>query len=145
MWLKTFIEKQIIKHNTSCPFKIASYLDIHVIEWDLHEEIRGYYKYDRRNKYIVINSNLSDEWKRIVCAHELGHALLHPRLNTPFMRKNTLFSIDKVEREANLFAANLLIPDENLFDSYIQMTIFDIASLYSVPVELVELKFKGLF
>ncbi|KOY81539.1 ImmA/IrrE family metallo-endopeptidase [Lysinibacillus macroides] len=145
MWLKTFIEKQIKKYNTSCPFKLANYLNIQVIEYDLHEEIRGYYKYDRRNKYIVINSNLTDEWKRIVCAHELGHALLHPRLNTPFMRKNTLFLIDKIEREANLFAAHLLIPDENLFNFSEQTTIYDIATLHNVPIELVELKYKGLF
>ncbi|MEY9979735.1 ImmA/IrrE family metallo-endopeptidase [Lysinibacillus sp. RC79] len=145
MWIKTLIEKQNIKYNTTCPFKLAKYLNIQVIEYDLHEEIRGYYKYDRRNKYIVINSNLSEEWKRIVCAHELGHALLHPRLNTPFMCNRTFFSVDKVEVQANTFAAYLLIPDENLVDSYEQMTIYDIATLYNVPVELAELKFKGLF
>jgi len=145
MWLQRFIEKQRKKHNTSCPFELAKCFNIHIIEWDLHEEIRGYYKYDRRNKYIVINSNLSDEWKRIVYAHELGHAILHPRLNTPFMRKNTLFSIDKIECEANTFAAYLLTPDESLFDSHDQMTIYDIATLHNVPVKLAELKFKGLF
>ncbi|MFJ5566532.1 ImmA/IrrE family metallo-endopeptidase [Lysinibacillus xylanilyticus] len=61
------------------------------------------------------------------------------------MRANTLFSIDKVEVEANKFSSYLLIPDESLFDSYDQMTIYGIAALYKVPVELVELKFKGLF
>ena len=61
------------------------------------------------------------------------------------MRANTLFSIDKIEVEANKFSAYLLIPDESLFDSYEQMTIYDIASLHNVPVELAELKCKGLF
>ncbi|MCY1464342.1 hypothetical protein D9M71_823550 [compost metagenome] len=61
------------------------------------------------------------------------------------MRQNTLFSVDKIEREANRFAAELLIPDEDLFKSYDQMTIYDIASIHQVPVELVKLKYKELF
>lgn len=39
----------------------------------------------------------------------------------------------------------LLIPDENLYESYDQMTIYNIASLHQVPVELVKLKYKELF
>jgi len=61
------------------------------------------------------------------------------------MRSNTLFSIDKLEVEANKFAAYLLIPNESLFESYNQMTIFDIDTFYNVPVEFAELKFKGLY
>ena len=47
--------------------------------------------------------------QRTVCAHELGHAVLHTHANTPFLRKNTFFSVDKLEIEANTFAALLLI------------------------------------
>ncbi len=115
-----------------------------IAQWILKRQLVAY-KYDRRNQYLVINSNLDSNSQRIVCSHELGHAILHPKFNTPFMRKHTLFSVDKIEIEANTFAAYLLIPDESLFDSYNQMTIFDIAALYNVPIELVELKFKGLF
>ncbi|MGR6904768.1 ImmA/IrrE family metallo-endopeptidase [Lysinibacillus sp. BSL11] len=145
MFLKEYVANLINKYATRDPFELATLLNIYIIKWNLHEEIRGYYKYDRRNKYIVINSNLSDEWKRIVCAHELGHAILHPRLNTPFMRKSTLFSVDKIEREANLFAAYLLIPDENLFEYYGEMTIYDIAALHQIPIELIRLIFNDYF
>ncbi|AVK85311.1 hypothetical protein C3943_18150 [Lysinibacillus sp. B2A1] len=145
MWIREKVLHLKQKFRTDCPYELAECLNIHVFFHNLHEEIRGYYKYDRRNQYIVINCNLDDQQKLLVCAHELGHALLHPRINTPFMRQNTLFSVDKIEREANRFAAELLIPDENLFDTYHQMTIFDIASLHHVPVELVKLKYKELF
>lgn len=145
MRLKYIVEDIIKRFGTSDPFELAEYLNINVIEWDLNEEIRGYYKYHKRNKFIVINNNLNDELKRIVCAHELGHAILHPRANTTFMRKHTLLSVEKIELEANSFAAHLLIPDESLFDYYEQTTIYDIASLHNVPLELVELKCKGLF
>lgn len=142
MWLKEKVKKLIKKHKTTNPFEIASRMNIHIIQWDLHEQINGYYKYDRRNRYIVINQNLSDEWQKIVCAHELGHAILHTRVNTPFMTKNTFFSVSKIEREANRFAVELLIPDDSLqeYDN-----IYDIASIHQVPVELVKLKCEKLF
>lgn len=142
MWLKSLALEYVKKYKTTNPFEIADKLNIHIIEWDLHKDINGYYKYDRRNRYIVINQNLSDEWKRVVCAHELGHAILHTRLNTPFMRRNTLFSVNKIEREANRFAAELLIPDSSFIESD---NIYEIASLYSAPVELVQLKREKLF
>lgn len=142
MWLKEKVVKLIKKYKTTDPFEIASRMNIHIIKWDLHEEINGYYKYDRRNRYIVINQKLSEELQKVVCAHELGHAILHTRVNTPFMTKNTFFSVSKIEREANRFAAELLIPD----DCFIEYNnIFDIASAYQVPVELVKLKCKKYF
>lgn len=45
-------------------------------------------------------------------AHELGHAIMHPDANTPFLRKCTGLLISKMEIEANKFAAELLIDDE---------------------------------
>jgi len=142
MWLKNIVSDLLKKYNTANPFILASLLNIHIIEWDLHEQINGYYKYDRRNRYIVINQNLSDELKYIVCAHELGHAILHTRINTPFMKRNTLLSVNKIEREANRFAAELLIPDDSFKECN---NIYDIASLHKVPVELVQLKREKLF
>ncbi|MEK3955410.1 ImmA/IrrE family metallo-endopeptidase [Psychrobacillus sp. FSL K6-1464] len=143
-WIKSIADGLTMSHNTQNPFEIASNLNIMVILWDLHEEINGFFKYDRRNKFIYINSNLSDEMQTVVCAHELGHAILHPRANTPFMRKNTFFSIAKIEIEANIFAAELLISDDSLSVCN-HFSIFEIASLHNVPTELAMLKCKELF
>ena len=107
------------------------------MQHDLHHEINGYYKYDRRNQYIVINDNLDQHNQRVVCAHERGHAILHKHVNTPFMRNNTFLSVDKIEHEANRFAAELLIPDESIYELN---NIHHVASLHNVPVELVRLK-----
>lgn len=60
------------------------------------------------------NENVPEHLQAFVCAHELGHALLHRNINTPFLSKNTLFSIDKIERQANTFAVELLLPDNIL-------------------------------
>lgn len=142
--LKEIVKELVKKYNTNSPYDIAAYKNINVINWDLHEEIRGFYKYDRRNKYIVINNNLNQEMQRVVCAHELGHAILHSRHNTPLMRKNTFLSISKIEIEANTFAAELLICDDSIRDCE-NLSINQIAALHNVPAELVKLKCKGLF
>lgn len=138
------VKRIVKKHNSICPFEISRSKGIIINYADLGDTY-GFYFCDSRIKFININNNLNEEEQRLVCAHELGHAVLHPKANTPFMRKNTLFSIDKIEREANHFAAELLIPDSKITDTIEQLTIFDIASFHNVPKELVFLKFKGLF
>ena len=123
------------------PFEIASLKNINVVLWDLHDEIQGFYKYDKRNKYIVINSNLDETSQYFVCAHELGHSQLHPRVNTPFMRDKTFLSVDRIEVEANTFAVELLWPDVSLADyENSNLSIRDIAGIYGVPEEVVHLK-----
>ncbi|MEV2359371.1 ImmA/IrrE family metallo-endopeptidase [Paenibacillus larvae] len=46
---------------------------------------------------------------RFSIVHELSHHILHQGINTPFLKRNTLFSIDKIEREANELALYILI------------------------------------
>jgi Zn-dependent peptidase ImmA (M78 family) len=49
------------------------------------------------------------------------------------LRKNTLFSIDKIEVEANEFAVHLLLSNENLQD---YETMFDIIRENGLPYEM---------
>ncbi|MEC1370669.1 ImmA/IrrE family metallo-endopeptidase [Bacillus velezensis] len=139
--IKAAVQRLIKKYKTSNPYELASYININVIPWNLHHEIKGFYKYDKRNKYIVINSNLSQAERTFVCSHELGHAQLHPRANTPFMKEHTLFSVDKIEVEANTFAVELLLPDW-VVSQYknTDFTLDDIAVMNGVPAELAHLK-----
>ena len=60
---------------------------------------------------ISINNAYNEKSKRILCAHELGHALLHEECVNHFAitSKNVT---KEVERDANLFAVALLL-DEN--------------------------------
>ncbi|MCH7321743.1 ImmA/IrrE family metallo-endopeptidase [Solibacillus sp. MA9] len=142
MWIQKIVRQLTKKHQTTCPYEIAESCNILVFKHDLHHDINGYYKYDRRNQYIVINQNLSDHLQKVVCAHELGHAVLHKHVNTPLMRKDTFLLVSKIEREANRFAAELLIPDESINE---RESLQEIASIHNVPIELVELKCKKLF
>lgn len=139
MRIKNIVKCLIQKHGTNDPFEIAAAKNIHVFEFNLHEDIYGYYKYIRGYQIICINSNLDRAKKIYTCCHELGHTQLHPRLDTPFLNKRTLVSADKIEMEANRFAIELLIPDEDI-RQHEGMTINQIAALYGISADLVRLK-----
>ena len=74
---------------------------------------------------IVINANMSDLSKRFLCAHEIGHAVLHAGENTyDVTRKN---KDTDVEYEANLFAIGFMFPLDNVFDKPVcEMSSFEL-------------------
>ncbi len=75
--------------------------------------LKGFYVCENGRRYIIINSSLSKLLRRTVCAHELGHDTLHRELSAGGLRESSLFlSSNKTEREANLFAAEMLLTDE---------------------------------
>jgi Zn-dependent peptidase ImmA (M78 family) len=140
MQIKSKVLKLIKKHRTNNPFEIASQMNILVIKERLGE-ILGYFHTYKRIPMIHINCDIGETEQRFVCAHELGHSVLHKNVNTPFLKKNTLFSIDRIEREANEFAVELLIPDQILYEYQDStMTIYEIAAMYGIPQGLVHLK-----
>ena len=96
--------------------------------------INGYYNQCYRQKFIHINEELEEYRQKFTCAHELGHAVLHPKANTPFLRDNTLFSVSRLEREANCFAAELLCPDEVLLE-YPGYTVGELARILGIREE----------
>lgn len=139
--IKEVVNYLVQAHGTNDPFDIASALNIHVFKRELHSEIMGFYKYIRRNKFIFINNNLDFEEQRFTCAHELGHSQLHPRISTPFLRSRTLYSLDKIEQEANTFAVEMLMHDSDITGfQHTNLTIYDAAAIYGVPKEVCHLK-----
>lgn len=70
----------IRKFKCNDPFELAEALDIDVMERADFKRQKGAFKVILNDSFIFINANLSDEMKRLVCAHELGHALLHRSL-----------------------------------------------------------------
>ncbi|WP_040985451.1 ImmA/IrrE family metallo-endopeptidase [Oceanobacillus jeddahense] len=141
MWIKDTVEGITKKYKTNDPFEIIAAKDIILVERDMDEEIYGFYKYIRRNKFIFLNSKLNEPIKKFTCAHELAHVELHPDTNTPFLRSNTLLSVDKIEQEANRFAVELLLSDESICQyEDTNLTIKEIGGIYGVPDEVIHLK-----
>lgn len=74
-------------------------------------------------------------------AHELGHAVMHRKENCYFIRNKTLLLNSKIEIEANSFAAELLMPDELIWE-YPDMTLDQIARIAGYSEQI--MKFKKL-
>lgn len=136
------VESIVEKYGTRNPRRIANDMGIQIIYEPLGM-INGYFTTMCRQKQIHINCELDERRMLFTIAHELGHAVMHPRENTPFL-KSTLLSVNKLEKEANLFAVKLMISDEDL-EMFNENTTQQIACIYGLPVELIELRKTGKF
>ena len=141
MDIKQFVRSLAAENGTFNPFEIAENKGI-VIQMEPLGTIRGYYSKALRTKFIHINCDLDEYQQKFTCAHELGHALLHPDLSTPFLRESTLFSVDKLEVEANRFAAYLCYPPDLLAEEYDGCTTAQIAEILRIPLPLIEYTLK---
>lgn len=102
------VEDIVFKYKTSNPFELCEKLGLTV-------------KYVNYGKGFIFNSCLiqinnkkyTEASTYVICAHELGHAILHKGDSTNcFDRNDTLEKIEK-DRQANVFAAYLLFKDDN--------------------------------
>lgn len=129
--------------ETRDPFKIAAELGIEVMYCGYFVKLKGMYRIVRRNRYIFLNSNMSEQMMKIVCAHELGHDQLHRRmaLKAPLQEFVLYDMASQAEYEANLFAANLTLPDDDIIE-YIKngYDLVQIANTMSSDINLVALK-----
>lgn len=128
------------KFETSDPFEIAKFLNIELQIGDIGSR-SGCYMYIKKQKCIFLNENLEEHEMRLVMAHELGHAILHPKENCYFIRNKTLLLNSKNEVQANRFAAELLIPD-SLIEEHKDLSIEQFARLTGYNEKLIELRLK---
>ncbi|ACJ77382.1 MULTISPECIES: ImmA/IrrE family metallo-endopeptidase [Bacillus cereus group] len=140
MDIKEYVLYIAEKHTTTDPFEIASCKDISVMFENLGNTL-GFYSTYKRMKFIHINNQIDEITQRFVCAHELGHALLHPKANTPFLRNQTLFSVDRLEVEANTFAVELLLSDDMISEyENTNLSIQEVAEIHGIPKSFARLK-----
>lgn len=82
---------------------------------------------------------------RFTIAHELGHYFLHyPRCCAPMAAKR--YGSDRVEWEANWFAAGLLMPSAQFRNAYATYAgdIAKLAALFGVSQQAATIRAKGL-
>ncbi len=82
-------------------------------------EVSGVIDYD--NESIYVNEFDSPTRQRFTIAHELGHLALHKEQGNIVDFRDSIFNkniFDPKETEANIFAAELLMPKEEFIQSY---------------------------
>lgn len=141
MNIKDVVSSTISKYGSRNPFDIIKGMKNVLLVYAPLDNIRGFYQYFKRNHIIYIDEELSEHEKIFVCAHELGHLLLHKNENRIFMDNKTSFNTSKYELEANLFALYLLIPDE-LFYEHREYTISQLSNLLGYSERMLELRLK---
>ena len=141
--IKDSIKGLVNKNKTRNPFELAEALGIILVEAPLKDGLNGCYHERSGFQFIYINSDLPYEKRLMVAAHELGHAILHEDKNILFISRNTLQSKDKLEKQANKFAAEILL-DDNIFSEYYGYSLEEISKCECVSYELVEHKYNNL-
>ena len=107
------------KYGTRNPYDLADALDIEIMPRQFASQLGAYTKI-LNNRFIFIKDDLDEFIERIVLYHELGHDQLHQSQlgrNGAF-REFHLFNVskDRMEYEANVFAAQLSIDDDEILE-----------------------------
>ena len=128
------------KYGTDDPEEIADYLGVTIIRMPLEDVVAGFYKLLKRRKYKFLNSDIDDDvFLRVVLAHEVGHAIMHPKENCAFMKSKTLLLTSRIEKQANIFAAFLLI-DDDMLEEFYGYTEEQFCNCTGYPLELLGLR-----
>ena len=138
--IRSLVEKLLQEHKiVSAPVlvkKIANALNAEVRLEAADDDLSGFLYRDRKKKQVIIgvNSEHSPNRRNFTTAHELGHYLLHDydevhvdrRFKVWLRNEKSSEGTDMEEREANLFAAELLMPLKFLEADIEEMESFDL-------------------
>ena len=140
------LKKYRIDHPPIDPEAIAEAEGIDVVYVDfaqLNDKISGLYDFDSNR--IFINKDLPNNRKTFTIAHELAHALIHREyaesVNYSAMpRSNTHVSKPDEEREADVFAACLLVPKAMLEEYRHYASDTELAKMFAVSSDVVTIQ-----
>ena len=145
-YIQTIAHELIAKFDTRDPFELCKAIGVEVFYADLGN-LKGMYKYLKKNRFAVINENLDVYTRTLVCAHELGHDILHQDLAKKIcLQEFILYDMrSRPEYEANLFASEILLPDEKIFTlAYEGYDVEQIAKELCTDVNLVAIKVASM-
>ena len=135
------------KYATNDPFNILKELGVHVqYNYDF-KHLKAFYYIMLGIPYVVINGALEEAERRTVAAHELGHHIFHRQLakTSPFREIGFYDMKSTPEYEANLFASELLIDEEDLIMLLKEESdYFKICSVLEVCPELMAFKINNM-
>lgn len=137
------------KYHESDPFRLCADMNIILLSQPLGnapDAIKGFYLESKRIRTITVNCDLPEAVQRIIVAHELSHAVLHRHSGVHAFHDIGLFDESSLlEKDANLFAAEYLLRDQDVLETLNRdTTFFSAAAMLRVPAELLDFKFRVL-
>lgn len=134
--IKNLAEDLRENYNTRNPFELADKFGIKVlISKVLPADKKAYtIKSDNYPTIIIVNGRYEYKSQMVLCAHELGHALLHSDAvnNFAVTSKN---AFKNVEYEANLFAVSLLFDEEDFNIKMLNMSNYLLKQVLDYNIE----------
>lgn len=132
--IKEKVKELTEEYKTANPAEICEKMGIIILEQDLPDSVNGFMLNYLDSNFIILNQNLEYYESRVTLAHELGHIILHGSTNSISLSCNTSFCMSKYEREADCFAAFLLMELEMPpFDEFESVTVEDISKFIHMP------------
>ena len=138
------------KYRTRDPYEALEEMNVVIMYSNAfaRDGLKGFCTIQNKTKYVVINEHLSEEEQRVVAAHELGHIVVHNTdLKIGAFKDNDIYmATGKKEREANFFAADFLIADEDVIDlmKTCDANFFNVAKALSIPAPFFAFKLYSM-
>lgn len=141
------VERLKKRYNEDDPFELCALMGIKVLLVSMGTSegcVKGFFLESNRIRTITVNADMPLVFQRIIVTHELGHAVLHRHAGVFAFHDFGLFDdSSRYEKDANLFAAELLLKDEEVLQTLnADTTFFAAASALNVPMELLDFKFR---
>ena len=137
----------VSRAGTRNPFRLARLLDVEVLKRADLKQQKGAFFVVLDQAFIVINSELDEKTQSLVCAHELGHAVLHKQIAARgALCEYDLFNMaTDIEYEANEFASEILIDTDEMLELLRRGTdVYSCARALRTNVNLLLVKLAGM-
>lgn len=142
--IKSIVSGLLEKYGTLNPFELCECLNIKILKSNLGKELKGFCQRTPEGYVIIhINSEAPEEEMKYICAHELGHAILHTKISLSFFIENPMLVKNKYEIEADKFAAEILISQEIHDHGYSELNLEQLSAIICVPSKLIEYKLSS--
>lgn len=146
-YIYNLVKDKIDIYNTADPFELCDYYGIYLKYSENLTSLSGMFTIMNDVPVVIINAKLDDVVQWMVCAHELGHFFLHSDIaRERCLQEFHIFNMrDKIEYEANIFAAHLLINDDEMLDLLKEgRDCFETAKILRVDPNLLNLKLSDM-
>lgn len=137
------------EHETRDPIQILELLNVIMVYEKINARLIAVCLEDpvENFKFFLINEYANFDYIKVYLAHELGHYFMHEGFcledySSMFVKSNSRIK----DKEADIFAASLLIDDEEILDLLMnyQYTNSQLASYFGVPEMYIEYKLMCL-
>ncbi len=145
-YCKTAARDLVYSQQSRDPFELAMALGVKTEFRDLGT-LKGMFIVINDTPFIIINQDLDEVTAKIVCAHELGHYVLHrSSITKSGIQEFSLFNMEsKMEKEANTFAAEILLSEEEILQNAKDCEdLFSLASLLNTHPSLLSIKLGSI-